>query len=73
MPEAKPSTRAVGGRKAATSIPSEDHIRSVGTYPCSLACITTAVVSMPRWAADQSFSRQGGVGNQVLQDMLLQS
>lgn len=73
MPEAKPSTRAVGGRKAATSIPSEDHMRSVGTYPCSLACTTTAIVSMPRCAADQSFSRQDNVSKQVLQDMLLQT
>ena len=46
MPEAKPKTRAVGGRKAAISIPSEDHIRSVGTYPCSLAYTTVAIVSL---------------------------
>ena len=45
MPEAKPRTRAVGGRKAVISIPSEDHMRSVGTYPCSLACTTIAVVN----------------------------
>ena len=71
MPEAKPKTRAVGGRKAAISIPSEDHIRSVGTYPCSLAYTTIAVVSMPRMLIGQSADRE--VSKQVLQDMLLLS
>lgn len=45
MPAVKPSTLAVGGIKAATSMPREDHIRSVGTYPCSLACAITKLIS----------------------------
>lgn len=46
MPAVKPSTLAVGGMKAATSIPREDHIRSVGTDPCSLA--RRAVMGVPK-------------------------
>ena len=46
MPAAKPRTLGAGGRNAATSIPKEDHIRSVGMYPCSLAYAGTMAISM---------------------------
>lgn len=49
MPAAKPRTLAAGGRNAATSIPKEDHIRSVGMYPCSLA--SKAVMGVPKMRA----------------------
>ena len=38
IPVAKPSILAVGGKKAATKIPAEEYIKSVGKCPCSFAC-----------------------------------
>ena len=58
MPAEKPRTLAVGGRKAATSIPREDHTRSVGTAPCSFAC-TLQTVNDTAKATQPSAALQG--------------
>ena len=45
MPAAKPSTLGAGGRKAASSMPTDAYLRSVGKCPCSLAYISTKLAS----------------------------